>query len=482
MANIKLNAAVIKKNAALCKQQHIIIPTFRQMKDPSLIPDSVKQVLKPVGLWDINPVNLFRINWHNDHETGLFGGVNYLELPRELTGVKARIIGLVGKYFPTGAHKVGAAFGCLAPRLVTGEFDAREQKAVWPSTGNYCRGGAFDSKLLGTTPVAILPEGMSKERFDWLRNIGAEVIATPGTESNVKEIYDKCWEIRKNRKDCVIFNQFEEMGNPMWHYHVTGSAVEEVFNKIKGPGSRMAAFVSATGSAGTIGAGDYLKKKFPGMTITASEALQCPTILANGFGEHRIEGIGDKHIPWVHNVRNTDVVTAIDDEACMRVLRVFNEPAGHKVLAEYGVQQDVINKLELLGISSISNMLSAVKTAKYYELGENDIVFTMFTDSMEMYQSRRKELDEQLGKYTRENALVDLERRLLGETTDHMKELTYADRKAVHNLKYFTWVEQQGKTSAELRRLWDPSFWDETFAMVDEYDRLIDAFNAEAGV
>ncbi|HOW89827.1 MAG TPA: pyridoxal-phosphate dependent enzyme, partial [Elusimicrobiales bacterium] len=324
MARTGTNPAVAKKTAQLCRKRGIVIPTFAQMKDPSLVPAGIRKKLKKTGLWDVDPLNLFRINWHNDFDTGLFGGVNFLELPGELTGVRARIVGLVGKYFPTGAHKVGAAFGCLAPRLVTGEFDPEKQKAVWPSTGNYCRGGAFDSALLGATAVAILPEGMSRERFEWLRSIGAEVIATPGTESNVKEIYDKCWEIKKTRKDCVIFNQFEEFGNPVWHYHVTGSAIEEAFNSVRKPGSRLSAFVSATGSAGTIAAGDYLKKKFPGLKITASEALQCPTILMNGFGEHRIEGIGDKHIPWVHNVRNTDVVTAIDDEACMRLVRLFN--------------------------------------------------------------------------------------------------------------------------------------------------------------
>ena len=482
MAKLKVNAAIVKKNAALCRKRKIVIPTFAQMKDHTLIPDKTKKALKPVGLWDINPLNLFRINWHNDHNTGLFNGVNFLEIPREITGIDARVIGIVGKYFPTGAHKVGAAFACLAPRLVTGEFDAESQKAVWPSTGNYCRGGAFDSKLLGTTPVAILPEGMSKERFAWLKQIGSEVIATPGTESNVKEIYDKCWEIKKTRKDCVIFNQFEEMGNPTWHYHVTGAALEEAFNAIKGPKSRLAAFTSATGSAGTIGAGDYLKKKFPGMKITASEALQCPTILNNGFGEHRIEGIGDKHIPWVHNVRNTDVVTAIDDEACVRIARLFNEPEGKKVLAQYGVKKETIENLSLLGFSGISNVLSAIKTAKYYEMGKDDVIVTVFTDSMDLYGSRLKEMEKEMGKYTRENALVDFERRLLGESVNYMKELTYTDRKAVHNLKYFTWVEQQGRTSAELRQLWDPAYWDETFGMVTEYDRLIEAFNKEVGL
>ncbi|HOX23609.1 MAG TPA: pyridoxal-phosphate dependent enzyme, partial [Elusimicrobiales bacterium] len=398
------------------------------------------------------------------------------------TGTKARIVGLVGKYFPTGAHKVGAAFGCLAPRLVTGQFDPTTQKAVWPSTGNYCRGGAFDSALLGCTAVAILPEGMSKERFTWLRSIGAEVIATPGTESNVKEIYDKCWEIRKTRKDCVIFNQFDELGNPTWHYHCTGPAMEEVFNEIKDGKSRLSGFASATGSAGTIAAGDYLKKKFPLLKIAASEALQCPTLLSNGFGEHRIEGIGDKHVPWVHNVRNTDMVVAIDDNFCMHLMRLFNEPAGRKFLASAGISKEVLEQLGLLGISSISNMLSAVKMAKYYELDENDVVFTVFTDSMEMYGSRVKEMNAEYGKYDETRAACDFERYMLGTTVDYLKELTYTDRKALHNLKYFTWVEQQGRNSDELRRLWDPEFWDETFSDVTEWDTLIEEFNSRAGI
>ena len=237
----------------------IILPTFKQLRNPELIPQEIKDKLKPIGLWDINPLNLFRITWKNDIKTGLFGDVNYLEIPRELTGIKARVIGLVGKYFPTGAHKVGAAYGCLAPRLVTGEFDPDYHKAVWPSTGNYCRGGAFDSALLGVHAIAILPEEMSQERFTWLKEIGAEVIATPGCESNVKEIYDKCHELRLDPSN-LILNQFDEFGNPLWHYHVTAPAMEEVFNSIAQPKDRFAAYISATGSAGTIAAGDYLRK------------------------------------------------------------------------------------------------------------------------------------------------------------------------------------------------------------------------------
>ncbi len=340
----KIDQAVVKKTAARCKARGITIPTFGQMRDPETIPQSIKSKLPEVGLWDINPLNLFRISWKNNIQTGLYGSVNYIEIPKEITGVKARIVGLVGKYFPTGAHKVGAAFGCLVPRLVSGEFDPEVHKAVWPSTGNFCRGGAFDCRLLDCTPIAILPEGMSKERFTWLKEIGSEVIATPGTESTVKEIYDKCWELKKDPLN-IIFNQFEEFGNPIWHYNVTGPALDDAFKSLEMTNGNAAAFISATGSAGTIAAGDYLKNLYPALKIVASEALQCPTLSMNGFGEHRIEGIGDKHVPWVHNVRNTDAVAAIDDEDCMRALRLFNEDHGKTFLKSLGIDESKIDQL-----------------------------------------------------------------------------------------------------------------------------------------
>jgi cysteine synthase len=389
---------------------------------------------------------------------------------------------MVGKYFPTGAHKVGAAFGCLVPRLMTGEFDPDTQKAVWPSTGNYCRGGAFDCALLGCTAVAILPEDMSRERFEWLKKIGAEVIATPGCESNVKEIYDKCWDIKKNRKDCVIFNQFEEFGNAAWHYHVTGNAIKEAFDSIRGSRGRLAGYISATGSAGTIAAGDFLRTIAPDVRVGATEALQCPTLLQNGFGGHRIEGIGDKHVPWVHNVRNTNTVLAIDDEATMRILRLFNEQTGRKVLARSGVDAKAIENLPLLGISSICNLIASVKMAKYYEFGSDDVIFTMFTDSAEMYQSRLEELTAARGAYTEVQAEVDLEHNLRGAGIDNMRELGYYDQKALHNLKYFTWVEQQGKTVEELNALWDPAFWQEKFSQREQWDKMIEKFNERTGV
>ncbi|MDK9698945.1 MAG: pyridoxal-phosphate dependent enzyme [bacterium] len=472
----RIDPEVRARTIERCRKHNILIPTFQQLRHPETISPAIVAKLKKVGLWDVHPLNLFRISWKNDIVSGGYGAVNAIELPSELTGVRAKIIGLVGKYFPTGAHKVGAAFGCLVPRLVSGEFDPDNQKAVWPSTGNYCRGGAFDCALLDCTAIAILPEEMSKERFDWLREIGAEVIATPGCESNVKEIYDKCAELRTDSHN-VIFNQFEEFGNPIFHYNITGPALEEALMS-RYPKNRVAAFISATGSAGTIAAGDYLKSIYRDTKIVATEALQCPTIYRNGFGAHRIEGIGDKHIPWVHNVRNTDAVAAIDDADCMALLRLFNEPAGREELLQVGIPETTINNLPLLGISSICNLLAAIKTAKYFEYDENDTIVTVFTDSAEMYQSRLQELTASDGAYQSRNAIADYVAALQRQRIDAFRELNYYDRKAVHNLKYYTWVEQQGKSVEELNAQWNPEYWKELFEEeIVEFDRMIEEFN-----
>jgi len=467
------------------RERGIIIPTFAQMRNPDLIPTHVKEKLAKIGLWDVNPLNLFRISWKNQPKAsgGGYDGVNYLELPSSLTGTEARIIVLVGKWFPTGAHKVGAAFGCLVPRLVTGQFDPTTQKAVWPSTGNFCRGGAYDSALLGCQSIAILPEGMSRERFDWLAKIAGEVIATPGSESNVKEIFDKCWELRRSGQDLMIFNQFEEFGNYLWHYNVTGHAMEEVLQQTMRPGDEYRGMASATGSAGTIASGDYMKFLFPGSKIVASEALQCPTLLENGFGSHRIEGIGDKHVPWIHNSKNTDVVVAIDDAAVVNLARLFNESSGRTYLIKKGVPEAIVSQLNLMGFSGISNMLSAIKFAKYYELSHKDIVLTVLTDSMELYGSRLKEMQEEYGEYSELDAAAHFAHYLHGQSIDNMAELTYADRRRVHNLKYFTWVEQQGRTYEEIQAQWyDRNYWTDIPTQVEEIDALITEFNHQAGL
>ena len=486
MIDLTINEEQLERTVKRAREKNIVIPTFTEMKNPELIPDKIKDQLKGIGLWDINSYNLFRITWKNEPQKkgGLFGGVNFIELPPELTGVKARIVALVGKWFPTGAHKVGATFGCLVPRLVTGQFDPTSQKAVWPSTGNFCRGGAYDAELLSCESIAILPEGMSKERFDWLAKVAGEVIATPGTESNVKEIFDKTWELKKTRDNVVIFNQFEEFGNHLWHYEVSGQAMEEVLSQIMSPKENYAGVVLTTGSAGTIGCGDYLKEIYPRSKVAAGEALQCPTLLSNGFGAHRIEGIGDKHIPWIHNLKNTDLVIAVDDNNTMGIIRLFNEPAGKEYLREQKVPNHIIEKLPLMGISSVANMIMAIKFAKYYELTEKDIVLTVFTDSMELYGSRLKELEEEFGPYQKINAAIDYHQNLQALTTDYMQELTYYDKKKIHNLKYFTWVEQQGKDLEELNAQWYDyeNYWGSIHQQVDEIDKLIKEFNKRTGL
>jgi len=479
---------VLEKTIARARERNIVLPTFAQQKDPKQVPAAISERLKDVGLWDMDPANLFRITWKNEPvaQGGGFGEGNWIEFPPALTGVDATIIGIVGNWFPTGAHKVGAAYGCLVPRLVTGNFDPETQKAVWPSTGNYCRGGAYDCALLACPAVAILPEGMSRERFEWLQEIGTdEIIATPGTESNVKEIYDKCWELRETRGDgVVIFNQFEEFGNAIWHYQMTGSLIGEVFENHYSDGKRLSAYVSATGSAGTIAAGDYLRTQHPGIRVVATEALQCPTLLQFGFGDHRIEGIGDKHIPWVHNVRNTNLIAAVDDEQTMQLMRLFNTEEGHKCLLREGVDEATLQSLDMIGISGLCNLVASIKTARYYDMDGRDVIFTPLTDSMQLYSSRLQEAEEAHGPYTTRMADQHYARYLQGITTDHLRELRYADQKALHNFKYFTWVEQQGRSSDELRQLWDEDFWNEVFSqdVVDEWDRLIDNFNDATGL
>jgi len=477
---------VLENTIKRCREKDIVIPTYEEMAHPEKIPHGIKEELQNIGLWDLHSRNLFRITWKNEpvKSGGGFGDVNYMEIPKELTGIKARIIMLIGKYFPTGSHKVGATFGPLVEKLVRGAFDPTTQKALWPSTGNYCRGGAYDSYLLACPSIAVLPEGMSRERFEWLEKIGAEIHATPGSESNVKEVYDKSFELKKARPDeVVILNQFDEIGNAIWHYVCTGRAIEEAYNKERKDKQRLTAIFLTQGSAGTLGSADYIREKFPRIKVCAGEAWQCPTLLYSGYGAHRIEGIGDKHVPWIHNLKNMDMVAGINDEFCIRLLRLLNEPSGKNYLKSKGVSEEIIGKLHLLGISSVANLIGSIKMAKYYEMNENDIVFTIATDSMELYKSRIEELQEERGEYTDNQAAVDFDTCLLNLTTDQMLELSYWDKKRMDYLKYFTWVEQIGKDIEELDRQWyDENYWRDKYRSYTEWDKLIREFNEKTGL
>ena len=485
-----VDATVYENTVVRFREAGIGLPTFAQLADPALIPANVRAALKDVGPDDAHPLNLFRVHWYNDStRRELVAVPEHMVLPKSLTGVDARIVVVFGDRFPMiNAHKVLAAYGCLAPRVITGQFDPTRHRAIWPSTGNYCRGGVAISRIMGCRGVAVLPEGMSQERFDWLGDWvvdPSDIIRTPGTESNVKEIYDKCDELSLDPAN-VIFNQFSEVGNHIAHYLATGTALLHVFEAMqeKEPNLRLRAFTSATGSAGTIGAGDFLKEKTGSLTV-AVEALECPTMLSNGFGEHNIQGIGDKHIPLIHNVMATDVALAISDRATDQLGILFNTEVGHAYLAgRRGVPQQTIDDLSALGLSSICNVLAAIKTAKYYEMGSDDVIVPVATDGAALYHSEKAMAlaRDFAGGFDDVAAGEVFGEHLLGATTDHLLELSREDRERIFNLGYFTWVEQQDVPIEEFRVRKDQKFWTDMRTIVTDWDRLIDEFNARTGV
>ena len=467
------------------RDANIVLPTFAELADPEGIPAAVTAALASVDPDAPDAHNLFRVHWHNDRtRRGRVAVTDHLVLPPSLTGVPARIVVALGDRFPMiGAHKVLAAYGCLAPRLVTGGFDPTTQRAVWPSTGNFCRGGAFDSALLDCVPVAILPEGMSQERFDWLERwvVGPDdIIRTPGTESNVKEIYDRCAGLERDPAN-IIFNQFCEFGNYLSHYLCTGRALERIAESLSAaePGLRVRAFVSATGSAGTLGAGDYLKDRY-GSRNVAVEALECPTLLYNGFGEHNIQGIGDKHVPLIHNVMTTDVVLAVSDRATDALSLLFNSDVGRAYLVErQQVPPAIVGALRSFGLSSICNVIGAIKTARYYGLGPDDVVLTVATDGAELYASECAKVERTrfAGRFDAVNAGEVFAQHLLGASTDHLLELSAIDRARIFNLGYYTWVEQQGVSIEEFTARRDPAFWITLRRHLTVWDDLIREFN-----
>ena len=480
---------VIERSVERFRSERIALPTFAQLANPGLIPAPVTDALAGVDPDAADALNLFRVHWHNGADRRTVVDVpEHVELPRELTGVDARIVVALGDRFPMiGAHKVLAAYGCLAPALIAGGFDPTRDRAIWPSTGNYCRGGVAISRLMGCHGVAVLPEGMSRERFAWLERWVADpddIVRTHGSESNVKEIYDKCRELAADPHNHV-FNQFAEFANHVVHYHVTGSALERVFAALgeQEPGLRLRAFVSATGSAGTIGAGDYLKDRL-GSLIVACEALECPTMLRNGFGDHNIQGIGDKHIPLIHNVMSTDVAVAVSDRATDRLGVLFGTDVGRRYLrARRHVGEHVLTQLPSLGLSSICNVLGAIKTAKYYGLGREDVIVTVATDGASMYDSERGKALSGFSHGFDEVAAAEVYgEHLLGQTTDNLRELTHEERERIFNLGYFTWVEQQGVPLEEFEARRDPRFWTRLHEAVAGWDEQIDEFNARTGV
>lgn len=490
LAKDVVDAGVRARAIAHLKERRVLLPTFAQLEDPSLIPAALQARIASVDPDAADPLNLFRIHWYNSADRRKIDAVPaHIVLPKSLTGVDAPIVVALGERFPMiTAHKVLAAYGCLAPRLVTGQFDPTAHKALWPSTGNYCRGGVAVSRIMGCRGVAILPENMSQERFDWLAKWildESDVVRTPGSESNVKEIYDKCNELERDPQN-VIFNQFCEFGNVLAHYTLTGRALGHVFDHVAQahPGLELFAFTSATGSAGTISAGDRLKETH-GAKIVAVEALECPTLLRNGFGEHNIQGIGDKHVPYVHNVFNTDLVVGVSDSATDSLGYLFDHEEGRKYLVERrGVPQEIVDGLKAFGFSGIANVLAAIKVAKHYGLGPHQALITVATDNMSLYATELPKIrDKRLGgRFDAVSAGEVFGQHLAAASTDNVLELTHAERERIFNLGYFTWVEQQGVSLEDFVARRPQSYWRNLRTLVPAWDEQIAAFNAETGL
>ncbi len=472
------------------RARNVRLPTFSELRQPHTIPHHTAEKLKDVSPDEADALNLFRVHWYNDvSRTGRADVPVHLELPKSLTGVDARIVVAVGALFPMiNAHKVLAAYSCLVPRIVSGRFDPERHRAVWPSTGNYCRGGIAISRMLDCHGVAVLPQGMSRERFAWLEKWVSDpqdIVRTPGTESNVKEIYDACAELERDETNEII-NQFSEFGNYAGHYTVTGRALEHIFQSLEAeqPRLRVAAYVAASGSSGTLAAGDYLKDRLGSRTAVV-EPVECPTLLYNGYGEHNIQGIGDKHLPLIHNVLNTDFFIAVSDRATDGLNAIFNSEAGQRYLAQaMDVPEEAVKRLTWLGFSAIANVLASIKLAKYLDLGPDDVILTVATDGADLYASELAAYNARHfpdGVSERDAAALCGEH-LTGQDTSHLLEASHTDRRRIFNLGYFTWVEQQGIELGDFDRRSDQAFWREIQALVPLWDEMITEFNRQTGL
>ena len=479
-----MQSNIVEKTAKYFKEKGVVLPTISELRNPHLISDSIKNKVLKLDKDAMDPANLFRVHWFNKRDHSQFLDVpEHIVLPSEFTGVEAKIIVNLGRYFPLiTAHKVLAAYGCLLPRILNGTFDYTKHKAVWPSTGNYCRGGVAISKILGFKSVAILPEGMSKERFNWLEKWVEDkndIIKTTGTESNVKEIYDACNELEKDKNNDII-NQFDEYYNYATHRAITGSSFEKSFLKVKADSNLKARFyVSASGSSGTLAAGDYLKENLNAQ-IAVVEATECPTLLYNGYGEHNIQGIGDKHVPLIHNVMNSDYVVGVSDEATNNLNLLFNSDEGREYLTNRrGLNSEFVGRLPEFGFSSIANIIASIKLAKKMKLTKDDAIITVATDGADLYETELAKTKKQFSKiYDQITCAEIFAKNFDAISVDHTLELSQIDKERIFNLGYYTWVEQQGTSLEEFEDRRNQSFWDKHYKDMISLDEKIKEFNS----
>ena len=440
-------------------------PTYDEMLNPSHQDPKVRaQALKAKKENELDPINLFNITWKNEKDE-----VNKIVLPKELTGVDANIVVLLGKYFPSGSHKVGPAYSTLMEGCVDNDIIPGKHTILGPSTGNFGIGVAYITNLMGYKGIVIMPDSMSKERYERIRKYGAELDLTPGSESDVILTLERTYELKKNPNNRTLA-QFELLPNYRFHRHVTGNSC---IDAVKGIGNgRVACFCSAPGSAGTLAAGDQIKAVFPECKIVALEPHECSTLTNRGLGQHRIEGIGDKMITLIHNALTTDFITQIIDEDCVRGLAVIHE--GAEILKKHGVPAKVADSMvDLFGVSGICNILGAIKMAKYLKLGPDDNVVTIATDSFDRYPSVIKNLHErelEITDHVLERWFNDVfmeadTRYVLDTRGKEMKEMLFKEKED-------DWLKF-GYKQEYLDSMRKPEFWENEYNKVFEYDKKI---------
>ena len=440
-------------------------PTYDEMLNPSHQDPEVRaKALKAIKENELDPINLFNITWKNEKDE-----VNKIVLPKALTGVDANIVVLFGKNFPSGSHKVGPAYSTLMEGCVDGEIIPGKHTILGPSTGNFGIGVSYITNLMKYDAIVIMPDNMSKERYERISKYGAKLDLTPGSESDVILTLERTYELKKNPKNRTLA-QFELLPNYRFHRHVTGNSCVEA---VKGVGNgRVACFCSAPGSAGTLAAGDQIKKVFPECKVVALEPHECSTLTNGGLGQHRIEGIGDKMITLIHNALTTDFITQIIDDDCVRGLAVIHE--GAKILEKHGVPAKVAKEMEnLFGVSGICNILGAIKMAKYLKLGPDDNVVTIATDSFDRYPSVIENLHERELEVT-DNVLDrwfnDV---FMGADTNYVLDTRGKEAKEkLFKQKERDWLKF-GYKQEYLDAMRKPEFWENEYNKVFEYDKKI---------
>ncbi len=447
-------------------------PGYEEMLDPRLMDNNVRaKALAALRDNELDPINLFNITW-KDAEND----VRKVVLPPALTGIEANIVVMLGCGFPSGSHKVGAAYCTLMEGLVDGEIVPGEHTILGPSTGNFGIGTAYISRLLGFRAIIIMPSGMSKERYERIQKYGGELELTPGSEADVVLTLERTRELLKNPKNKALA-QFELFPNYRFHRHVTGNSA---IDAVRGVGNgRIAGFASAPGSAGTIAAGDQIKAAFPEAKVAALEPFECSTLANGGTGHHRIEGIGDKMCTLIHNVLNTDFVILVKDEETVQGVKIFHD--GTDSLARMGVDREVAQGLRnLFGPSGICNVLGAIKLAKHLRLGPGDNVVTIATDGFDRYQSVLDEMSRRYQDMT--PPVLDRWARdiFLGTSTDNIFDFQEpAAKERLFQQKESDWLKF-GYTKEFLDSMRHQEFWDARYAKVLDYDRKICALRPDA--